>query len=43
MMKNMIQEYWATKTKDEVKFQQSQFTVDTSFENIIFVDTPLVG
>ena len=42
-MKYTIQEYWETKTKDEVKFQQSQFPVDTYFRNILFVATPLIG
>ena len=30
-------------TKDEVTFQESPFPVDTSFENTLFVDTPLIG
>ena len=41
-MKNIIQEYWGTKTKDEVKFQQSPFPIDTSFEQTLFVATPLI-
>ena len=39
-MKNIIQEYWRTKTKDEVKFQKSPFLLDKSFENKLFMDTP---
>ena len=27
IMKNIIQEYWGTKIKDEVKFQQSPFPI----------------
>ena len=42
-MKNIIQGYWGTKTKNEVKFQQSPFPVDTSFENTLIVATPLIG
>ena len=42
-MKNIIQEYWGTKTKYEGKFQQSPFSVHTSIESILFVDTPLIG
>ena len=30
------------KTKDEVKFQQSPFQVDTPLEHAFFVDTPLI-
>ena len=41
-MKNIIQEYWGTKTKHEVTFQKSKFQVDTSFENILLMDTPLI-
>ena len=29
IMKNIIQEYWGTKTKDKVKSQKSLFPVDT--------------
>ena len=43
IMKNIIQEYWGTKTKDEVKFQQSPFPVYKSFENKLFVNTHLIG
>ena len=43
IMKIIIQEYWGTKTNDELKFQQSPFPVDTSFENELFVDTPIIG
>ena len=31
------------KTKEEVKFQKSPLTVDTSFEKYIFVVTPIIG
>ena len=31
------------KYKDEVKFQQSLFPVDTSFKNTLFVDTIIIG
>ena len=41
-MKNIIQEYWGTKTKDEVKFQQSPFQTDISIEQTLFMDTPLI-
>ena len=37
-MKNIIQEYWETKKKYEVKSQQSPFTVNTYFENTLFMD-----
>ena len=43
IMKNIIQEYWGTKTKYELKLQQSPFTVDTSFENELFMATPIIG
>ena len=36
-MKKIIQEYWGTKEKYEVKFQKSPFTVDKSFENTLFI------
>ena len=39
-MKNIIQEYLG---KKEVKSQQSPFTVDTSFENTLFMATPIIG
>ena len=42
-MKNTIQEYWGTKTKDEVKFQLSLFTVDNFFDHTLFVATPIIG
>ena len=42
-MKNIIQEYWATKTKDEVKFQKSPFPKNTSFEHTLFVATHMIG
>ena len=42
-MKNIIQEYWVTKTKYEVQFQKSPFPIDTYFEQTIFMDTTLIG
>ena len=42
-MKNIIQKYWGTKTKYEVKFQQLPFPVDTYFEKTIFVAIPIIG
>ena len=42
-IKNIIQEYWVTKTKDEVRYWQSPVTVYTSFENTLFTYTPLIG
>ena len=42
-MINIIQEYWGTKIKDEVQFQQSPFPVDTPFEHKLFIDKPLIG
>ena len=42
IVKNIIQEYWVTKTKYEVKFQKSLFTVDTYFENTLFVAIPII-
>ena len=42
IMKNIIQGYWGTKTKYEVKFQKSPFPVDTSFEKTLFVATYLI-
>ena len=29
--------------KDEVKFQQSPFTIDTSFEHNLFMTKPIIG
>ena len=43
IMKNIIQEYWEKKTKDEVKLQQLPLPVDTSFENKLFMDTNIIG
>ena len=43
IIKNIIQEYWLTKTKDEVKFQRSHFPVGKSFGKLLSVATPLVG
>ena len=31
------------KEKDELKFQQSPFPVDTSFENTLFMAIPIIG
>ena len=31
------------KKQDEITLQQSPFPVNTSFENTLFVDTPLIG
>ena len=42
-MKKIIQEYWLTNTKDEVKFQRSPFLVDTLFEKTLFMATPIIG
>ena len=42
-MKNIIQEYWGTKTKDEVKFHKSSFPVDIYFEKTLFMAKPLIG
>ena len=42
IMKDIIQEYWGTKIKDEVKFQKSTFPTDTSFEQTLFMSTPLI-
>ena len=41
-MKNIVQEYLGGQTKDEVKFQQSPFPVDGSFEKTLFMATPLI-
>ena len=41
-MKNIIQEYWRTKTKYEVKFQKSKFPVDTSLKNTLFMAKTLI-
>ena len=41
--KKIIQEYWVTNKKDNVKFQQSPFPVDASFEKTLFVTTTLIG
>ena len=38
IIKNIIQEYWVTNTKVEVKFHNSPFLVDTSFEYILFIE-----
>ena len=37
IMKNSIQEYWVTNTKYEVKFHQSLFPVDISFEKKLWI------
>ena len=42
-MKHIIQYYWVTKTEYEVKFKQSPFTEDNSFEQTLFIGTPLIG
>ena len=42
IIKKIIQEYWGTKTKDEVKFQKELFTVDTYYKKKIFMNTPLI-
>ena len=41
-MKNIIQSYWGTKTKDEIKCHQLQFLVDLQFEYILFMATPII-
>ena len=43
IMKNIIQKYWVTKTKDDVKFQKSPFPVDRYFEKVLFIVTPPIG
>ena len=43
IMKILLNNIGEQKTKDEVKFHKSPFPVDISFENILFVDTPLIG
>ena len=43
IMKMSFNNKWGTKTKDGVKFRQSPFPVDTSFEHKIFMDKPLIG
>ena len=43
IMKNIIQEYWGTKKKYEVILQKSPFPVDKSFENTLYMDTPIIG
>ena len=43
IIKNIMQEYWVTKTKEYIKFQKSPFPTDTSFEKYIFMATPLIG
>ena len=40
--KKTIQEYWEKKTKYEVKFQKSPLPVDTSFQNLLFMNTPII-
>ena len=42
IIKNIIQEYWRTKKKDELKFQKLSFPVETSFEKELFVATALI-
>ena len=42
-MKNIIKEYWGTKTKDQTNYYKLPFTVDASFEKTLFMDTPLIG
>ena len=41
-MKNIIQWYWGTKIKDEVKFQKSPFPVDISFGNTLFMASNII-
>ena len=43
IMKNIIQEYWGTKTKDKVKLYQSTFLRYNSFEQTLFMGTPVIG
>ena len=43
IIKKIIQEYWVTKTKDEVKFQKSHLPVDPSPEKKIFMATHIIG
>ena len=43
IMKNIIQEYWVTKSKYKVKIQQSPFPTYTSFEHTLLMDSPLIG
>ena len=43
IMKNIIQEYWGTKTKDKVKLYQSTFLRYNSFEQTLFMATHLIG
>ena len=42
IIKNIIQLYWVTNTKEEVKFQKSHFPVDASFEKDLFMATQLI-
>ena len=39
---NIIQIYWGTNKKDEVKFQKSLFPLYTSLEKELFMTTPLI-
>ena len=43
LTKNIIQYYWVTKTKEDIKIQKSIFPTDTLFENGPFIVTPLIG
>ena len=42
IMKNIIQEYWGKKTKDEIKFQKSPFPLDKYFKKLLFMATPFI-
>ena len=42
IIKKIIQKYWGTKTKYEVKFQKSPSPADTYFEISLFISTPLI-
>ena len=42
-MKNIIQEYWGTKTKYKVKYQKSPFPTDNAFGKTLFMATIIIG
>ena len=42
IMKSFIQEYWGTRTKDELKFHKSTFPVDKYFEKTLFMAIPII-
>ena len=43
IIKNIIQGYWGTKTKEYIKIHKSPFPKDKSSEKDIFMATSIIG